>query len=116
MKKTLTQNITRYDNKMTLRINVKTVKAIIISLIAAAIVFALFIKLFGMVITLILSVTVFLLVFIYKIGMVGGVPLSDYVRKIFRMLIKPGEQNLEYSHEKSEYRIVIEGEENEKNK
>lgn len=83
MKKTLTQNISRYDNKMMLKLNWRTVRALLISLLAALLSYVLISLLLSGFDALIGSCIMFFALAVLQLGEVGGVPLL----KIVGMLI-----------------------------
>lgn len=82
MKKTLTENITRYDNKMRLRMDMKTFKALAIALLPSALVGWLLCKL-SIMIGLPVMVLLFLALAALQIGLVEGVPLYRFLRAAF---------------------------------
>lgn len=82
MKKTLTENITRYDNKMRLRLDMKTFKALSIALLPSVLVGGLLCKL-SIMIGLPIMVLLFLGLAALQIGLVEGVPLYRFLRAVF---------------------------------
>lgn len=83
MKKQLTQNISRYDEKMVLRLDGRTAIAALIALLCgAAIGFPL--GLIDYVLGLTVGVVIFGITFVLKIGLVGGVPLLKFIPAVFK--------------------------------
>lgn len=83
MKKTLTENISRYDDKMRLRLNKKTVLAVIVSLIPAALIGWLFCMI-SIMLGVPIALALFLSLMLLQLGIVDGMPLSTYAKEALR--------------------------------
>lgn len=87
MKKTLTENISRYDDKMRLRLDWRTVRAILISLVPAVLLGWLLSY-----ITIMIALPVALIAFfglaLIQLGTVDGYTLSTYIKEVLRQLAR----------------------------
>lgn len=106
MKKTLTENITRYDDKMRFRMDWKTGRAVIISLVPAALVGWLLCKI-SIMIGLPIALAVFSGLMLFQIGTVDGMTLSAYIRVILRQL---GRKRLYYLYTETNRLSIIDTE------
>ena len=101
MKKTLTKDITRYDDKMKLRLDAKTFKAIGISLAIAAPIFALLYFTAGAIPAVMVSLLVFGALVMLQVGTVQGIPATKYVSMIIKLTFSPRLRAKPYSRETS---------------
>ena len=107
MKKTLKKDITRYDKKMQLRVDMATMKAIGISLAVAVPIFLLLIFTVGMIPAIFVSFTIACGLMLLQVGKVDGISLSQYIGKILRFAFLPKERKKPYAQDSGEYRISI---------
>lgn len=107
MKKTLKKDITRYDQKMQLRVDGTTLKAVGISLSIAVPMFLLLNFTAGMIPAIFLSFTVLCVFMLLQVGKVDGLALIQYIRKILRFAFCPKERKKYYSHSTGEYRMYV---------
>ena len=84
MKKTLTEDISRYDEKMRLRMDKKTVRAIAVSLLPSLFTGGILWRISPLV-ALPAAVPLFLVLLLLQIGTVDGMPLTGYIAAILRL-------------------------------
>ena len=116
MKKALKKDITRYDEKMKLRVDLATLKAVGISVAVAAPIFLLLYFTAGMIPAVFVSFIVALALVILQIGKIDGISLAQYIGKMIRFVFFPKERKKHYSHDSGEYRIRIMTEQEQKHK
>ena len=116
MKKALKKDITRYDEKMKLRVDLATLKAVGISVGIAAPIFLLLYFTAGMIPAVFVSFIVALVLIIFQVGKIDGISLGEYVLKTIRFVLFPKERKKHYSHDSGEYRIRIMTEQEQKHK
>ena len=107
MKKALKKYITRYDEKMKLRVDLATLKAVGISVAVAAPIFLLLYFTAGMIPAVFVSFIVALALVILQIGKIDGISLAQYIGKMIRFVFFPKERKKHYSHDVGEYRIQV---------
>ena len=107
MKKALKKDITRYDEKMKLRVDLATLKAVGISVAVAAPIFLLLYFTAGMIPAVFVSFIVALALVILQIGKIDGISLAQYIGKMIRFVFFPKERKKHYSHDSGEYRIQV---------
>ena len=107
MKKTLKKDITKYDKKMQLRVDMATMKAIGISLAVAVPIFLLLIFTVGMIPAIFVSFTVACGLMLLQVGKVDGISLASYILKVLRFAFLPKERKKPYAQDTGEYRISI---------
>lgn len=84
MRKTLTENISRYDDKMRLRLDLKTAKAFGIALLPAAFLGGVLSIVLTVLIGIPLAVTLFLALLLLQIGVRDGMPLYAFLKEVLR--------------------------------
>lgn len=84
MKKTLTENISRYDDKMRLRLDKKTALAFLFAALPAALVGWLLNFIFSIMMWMPIIVTLFLALVMLQIGVKDGMPLYKFFIEIMR--------------------------------
>ena len=107
MKKTLKKDITKYDKKMQLRVDMATMKAIGISLAVAVPIFLLLIFTVGMIPAIFVSFTIACGLMLLQVGKVDGISLASYILKVLRFAFLPKERKKPYAQDTGEYRISI---------
>lgn len=107
MKKTLKKDITKYDKKMQLRVDMATMKAIGISLAVAVPIFLLLIFTVGMIPAIFVSFTIACGLMLLQVGKVDGISLASYMLKVLRFAFLPKERKKPYAQDSGEYRISI---------
>ena len=107
MKKTLKKDITKYDKKMQLRVDIATMKAIGISLAVAVPIFLLLIFTVGMIPAIFVSFTIACGLMLLQVGKVDGISLASYMLKVLRFAFLPKERKKPYAQDSGEYRISI---------
>lgn len=107
MKKTLKKDITKYDNKMRVRVDKDTIKAVGISLTITIPIFILLLFIAGMIIGIFISFSLTCVLILLQIGKVDGTPLLKYIIKILHFAFFPKSRKKCYSHDSGEYRIKI---------
>lgn len=107
MKKALKKDITRYDEKMKLRVDLATLKAVGISVAVAAPIFLLLYFTAGMIPAVFVSFIAALALVILQIGKIDGISLAQYIGKMIRFVFFPKERKKHYSHDSGEYRIQV---------
>ena len=107
MKKTLKKDITKYDKKMQLRVDMATMKAIGISLAVAVPIFLLLIFTVGMIPAIFVSFTIACGLILLQVGKVDGISLASYMLKVLRFAFLPKERKKPYAQDSGEYRISI---------
>lgn len=107
MKKTLTKNITRYDDKMRIKTDRPTILAALRSFALAAAVYILFGFFVSILIKMPIAVIVFFAAFIFQVGTVGGMRLSEYVGEMLRLTGDPRARRKPYEYTDGE-RLCIE--------
>lgn len=107
MKKTLKKDITRYDEKMQLRVDKATLKAAGISLAVAVPIFLLLNFTVGMIPAIFTSFIALCLLMVLQVGKIDGISLAQYLLKLLRFAFFPNERKKCYSHESGEYRIYV---------
>ena len=107
MKKTLKKDITKYDKKMQLRVDMATMKAIGISLAVAVPIFLLLIFTVGMIPAIFVSFTIACGLMLLQVGKVDGISLASYMLKVLRFAFLPKERKKPYAQDTGEYRISI---------
>lgn len=107
MKKTLKKDITKYDKKMQLRVDMATMKAVGISLAVATPIFLLLNFTAGMILAIFVSFTVACILMIFQVGKVDGISLAQYTIKVLRFAFLPKERKKPYAQDSGEYRISI---------
>ena len=107
MKKALKKDITRYDEKMKLRVDLATLKAVGISVAVAAPIFLLLYFTAGMIPAVFVSFIAALALVILQIGKIDGISLAQYIVKMIRFVFFPKERKKHYSHDSGEYRIQV---------
>lgn len=110
MKKTLTENISRYDDKMRLRMDWKTARALIISALPAALI-GWFFSSTSIMVGIPIGVFVFLAAAMFQLGMINGIPLYSYT---IRILQQNKRRKLKYVYTDAE-RITLRDPETEEN-
>ncbi len=89
MRRTLKKDINQYDDKMIVQTDLPTLRAGLLALAVAVIAYLLLSKVCSILVALPVSASVFLLIFIYRIATFNGVPLRQYMREFFNMMIDP---------------------------
>lgn len=107
MKKTLKKDITKYDKKMQLRVDMATMKAIGISLAVAVPTFLLLNFTAGMIPAIFVSFTIACGLMLLQVGKVDGISLASYMLKVLRFAFLPKERKKPYAQDSGEYRISI---------
>ena len=107
MKKTLKKDITKYDKKMQLRVDMATMKAIGISLAVAVPIFLLLNFTVGMIPAIFVSFTIACGLMLLQVGKVDGISLASYILKVLRFAFLPKERKKPYAQDTGEYRISI---------
>ena len=107
MKKTLKKDITKYDKKMQLRVDMATMKAIGISLAVAVPIFLLLNFTAGMIPAIFVSFTLACGLMLLQVGKVDGISLASYMLKVLRFAFLPKERKKPYAQDTGEYRISI---------
>lgn len=107
MKKTLKKDITKYDKKMQLRVDMATMKAIGISLAVAVPTFLLLNFTAGMIPAIFVSFTIACGLMLLQVGKVDGISLASYILKVLRFAFLPKERKKPYAQDSGEYRISI---------
>ena len=107
MKKTLKKDITKYDKKMQLRVDMATMKAIGISLAVAVPIFLLLNFTVGMIPAIFVSFTIACGLMLLQVGKVDGISLASYILKVLRFAFLPKERKKPYAQDSGEYRISI---------
>lgn len=79
MKKTLSQNISRYDSKTVLKINGQTIRALLIALVTALLCYVLGSLIISGFDSLLVACVIFLGLAVLQLGELGGVPLIKIV-------------------------------------
>lgn len=102
MKKQLTKDITRYDEKMKLKFDAKTFKAVGIGVLFAAPVFFLLYLTAGAISAVMLSVLVLCALVLLQVGTVQGMTMSRYLGSIIKLAFIPKLRRKPYSREKSD--------------
>lgn len=97
MKKTLTKDITRYDDKMLLRLDGKTALAIGISILIAAPIGILLYFNVGAMPAIITSVAIIGISVILQLGTTSGMPLYKYISLTLLAVIDPRSRKKPYS-------------------
>ena len=99
MKKQLTKDITRFDDKMLLRLDGKTALAIGIGVLIAAPVGALLYFTAGTVPAVIVGIAVACAVVLLQLGTTGGMPLYKYILSTLLALLDPRSRRKPYSRQ-----------------
>lgn len=107
MKKQLTEDITRYDDKMVLKFDKKTFKAAGIGLLVAVPVGILIGSLKGSIPALMIGSTVLIALFVLQIGTIQGMPLLAYLSGLLKILFCPGSFRRPYTHDPDPDRLTI---------
>lgn len=109
MKKTLTPNISRYDSKMLLKFNFRTIRIMLISFLAALIGYVLISLFAGFLDALIGACVIFLILAVLQLGEVGGVPLLRIVGLVIAdALGKRDIRQYEHTADDPTERLIIE--------
>ncbi len=95
MKKTLTENISRFDDKMRFRMDGKTVRAVLLSAVPAGLIGFLLSRAVSVVFGLPLALCLFLVLLLGQIGLVDGVPAYRFAAAVLR---QNGRHKFEYLH------------------
>lgn len=98
MKKTLTEDISRYDEKMRLRMDKKTVRSLALALVPACVIGAILWQI-SILVALPVAVPLFLAVLLFQIGMIDGMPLTEYAAAMLR---QSGRKRLPYLYAREE--------------
>lgn len=85
MKKALTKNITRYDDKMRIKSDRPTILAALRSAALAVAAYFIVGMFASILVQMPIAVIVFLASFIFQIGTVGGMRLTEYVGEMLRL-------------------------------
>ena len=101
MKKTLTKDITRYDDKMKLRFDAKTFKAVGIGFLFATPTFLLLYITAGAIPAVIISVFLLCALVLLQVGTIQGIAMSQYICSIIKFAFIPKLRRKPYSREKS---------------
>lgn len=112
MKKRLTENITKYDDKIRVRLDSKTFIAAIISLAIAVIVY-LAVNIVSFIIAVTAATVTFALCFMLQISKVDQLPLYKYIATVLTMTFDERHSRKYYTHiatSNDDYRIEIKGE------
>lgn len=107
MKKTLTKDITRYDDRMKLKFDLKTFRAIGIGLGLAIPTFLITNRLVGSIQALLTSLMVLCGVVLILVGTIQGMTVWGYLTSILKQAFNPRRYQKPYSHEDGGYRIVV---------
>ena len=99
MKKTLTENISRFDEKMRFRMDFNTVRAILISVVPAGVIGYLLSTLVSIVIGMPFALCLFLLLLLGQIGLVDGIPAYRFAAAVFKQNAR---HRFEYLHLKTD--------------
>ncbi len=102
MKKQLTKDITRYDEKMKLKFDAKTFKAVGIGFLFAAPTFFLLYFTAGSIPAVILSVFVLCALVLLQVGTIQGMTMSRYLGSVIKFAFIPKLRKKPYSREKSD--------------
>ena len=97
MKKQLTKDITRFDDKMMLRLDGKTALAIGIGIVVAVPVGVLLYFTAGIVPAVIVSIAVACIAVVLQLGTTGGMPLYKYILSTLLALLDPRSRRKPYS-------------------
>lgn len=106
MKKTLAQNISRYDNKMLFRLDKHTVKALLISLLFGLLAYVILGIFLSLIYSISFAVMVGLLVLLAQLVEVEGVPfIKIIIRSLFVPVVK---RQYEHTTSRCDDRLSIE--------
>lgn len=97
MKKRLTENITKYDDKIRLRMDGKTFLAALISLVCALLVF-IPVNAVSFIAAVTVSPAVFVVSFMLQISKIDSLPLYKYISTVFSMTFNKSKQSKLYTH------------------
>lgn len=112
MKKRLTENITKYDDKIRVRLDSKTFIAAIISLAIAVIVY-LAVNIVSFIVAITAATVTFAVCFMLQISKVDQLPLYKYIATVLTMTFDERHSRKYYTHiatSNDDYRIEIKGE------
>ena len=112
MKKRLTENITKYDDKIRVRLDSKTFIAAIISLVIAVIVY-LAVNIVSFIVAITAATVTFAVCFMIQISKVDQLPLYKYIATVLTMTFDERHSRKYYTHgitSSDDYRIEIKGE------
>ena len=108
MKKNLTKNITRYDQKMMLRFDKKTMFALLKSVaVGGAIAFALYFVI-GMIFAMFTGSIIAIVGLVLQVAAIDGVTMLDYIKITIKSMIDPSIKKKPYQMVDDEpYRICV---------
>ena len=108
MKKNLTKNITRYDQKMMLRFDKKTMFALLKSVaVGGAIAFALYFVI-GMIFAMFTGSIIAIVGLVLQVASIDGVTMLDYIKITIKSMIDPSIKKKPYQMVDDEpYRICV---------
>lgn len=108
MKKNLTKNITRYDQKMMLRFDKKTMFALLKSVaVGGAIAFALYFVI-GMIFAMFTGSIIAIVGLVLQVAAIDGVTMLDYIKSTIKSMIDPSIKKKPYQMVDDEpYRICV---------
>ncbi len=95
MKKTLTENISRYDDKMRFRMDGRTIRAVLLSVVPSGLIGLLLSRATSVVVGLPPALCLFLLLLLGQIGLVDGVPAYRFAVAVLRQSVR---HKFEYLH------------------
>lgn len=108
MKKNLTKNITRYDDKMKFRFDKKTIIALVKSVCIAAVVAFILYFILNLIFALFLGMVVGCIALIIQIASVDGMTMLDYIKITVKATIDPKMRKKPYQMQNDEpYRICV---------
>ncbi len=102
MKKQLTKDITRYDDKMKLKFDAKTFKAVGIGLLFAVPTFLILYFTAGAIPAVMVSILVLCALVLLQVGTIQGMTMSRYLGSIIKFAFIPKLRKKPYSREKSD--------------
>lgn len=108
MKKNLTKNITRYDQKMMLRFDKKTMFALLKSVaVGGAIAFALYF-IIGMIFAMFTGSIIAIVGLVLQVASIDGVTMLDYIKITIKSMVDPSIKKKPYQMVDDEpYRICV---------
>ena len=108
MKKTLTKNITRYDNKMVFRFDKKTILSTIKSACFGAVIAFLLYFVIGLIFAVFIGVLVGAILLVIQIAVTDGITLKDYLKRMIIIMIDPKSRKKPYQMRNDDlYRICV---------
>lgn len=108
MKKNITKNITRYDDKMIFRFDKKTIIALAKSVCIAAVVAFILYFILNLIFALFLGMVVGCIALIMQIVSVDGMTMLDYIKITIKATIDPKMRKKPYQMQDDEpYRICV---------